>query len=94
MHFEVELPFPRVVGEAGFLGRILTGVLDGSKVFGEDNAAFEFEPAGVFAGGEVDGAAGLPEMVPVLAAVILGVSEIYWKKSYINVRIKFRAIKR
>ncbi len=65
IHFHVRAAIPTVHREPGFGGRIFAGGLDGGEVFGEDDAAFEFVPAGVLALGEVNGTAGGPEIIPV-----------------------------
>ena len=64
VHFEVELSFPRVVSQPGFLRRIFADVLNGEQVLRKHDAAFQFKPARVFAAGQVNRAAGLPELVP------------------------------
>ena len=65
VHFEVKLSFPRVVSQPGFLRRIFARVLDGQQVLGENDATLQFKPAWVFAAGQVNRAAGAPEVVPV-----------------------------
>ena len=67
VHFEVELAFPTVVGEAGFLRREVARALDRGEILREDDAPFELAPARVAAAGEIDRAAGAPEVVPMFA---------------------------
>ena len=74
VHFEVEFAEPGVAEEAGFLGGVFAGAVDGGEVLGEDDAAFEFG-AGVGAVGEVDGGTGGPEVPPGLVGGDEGVGE-------------------
>ena len=67
VHLHVELAEPGVDGEAGFLRRVGAGVVDGHDVLREDDAAFEFGGARVCVAGEIDGAAGGPVVLPVIA---------------------------
>ncbi len=75
VHFEVGFSVPTVEKDAG-LGRGHGAcAVEGGDILGEDGAAFEFVGAGVGAGGEVDDAAGGPEIGPMSGGGVEGVIE-------------------
>ncbi len=76
VHFEMKLAFPRIVSQPGFLRRILAGVLNRGEVLRQNDAAFEFKPARVFAAGQINRAAGAPEIVPVFLGIFFCLRKI------------------
>jgi hypothetical protein len=77
----MKLAFPGVVSQPGFRRRIFASVLNCGQVLRENDAAFEFKPARVFAAGQVNGTAGLPKRIPVFLCRALRLRE-RWQVFY------------
>src|SRR5439155_20861655 len=67
VHLQMEFAIPTVAGQAGLGGRQGAGAVDRREVLREDDAAFQFFPARVLAGGKVDGPAVQPKLLSVAA---------------------------
>ena len=65
VHFQMKFALPGVVRQPGFRRRIFSGVLDGGEILRQHDAPFEFKPARVLAAGQINRAAGRPELVPI-----------------------------
>ena len=67
VHFEVELAFPTIVSQPGFLWRQAPGALDGRKVLRQNDAPLQLVPARIFDCRQIYRAAGGPKPLPMLA---------------------------
>lgn len=63
-HLEVETAEPAVVHQTGFLRWEQSAFICTHQVLREDNTPLQFQPAGIFASGEVDGSSRTPVLLP------------------------------
>ena len=63
-HLEVETAEPAVVHQTGFLRWEQSAFICTHQVLREDNTPFQFQPAGIFAAGKIDGGSRTPIFLP------------------------------
>ena len=63
-HLEVETAEPAVIHQTGFLRWEQSAFICTHQVLREDNTPFQFQPAGIFAAGKIDGGSRTPIFLP------------------------------
>ena len=64
-HFHMRASVPRIISQAGLLGRIAATAVDGKKILAEHHPTLQFRGPGVGASAEVHYPAFVPELVPI-----------------------------